>query len=84
MPSAFFRDINFLLKGHTMQLVHPGQCGVCTHFGEHHPNNEQLIQIRTTHKAPETYVDACGRNEDIHLKVTALSGCDGFKPVGHA
>lgn len=67
-----------------MQLVHSGQCGVCTHFGEHHPANEQLIQIRTTKQAPEDYVDTCGKNEDIHLKVTALSGCDGFEPADAA
>ncbi|MGB0766181.1 MAG: hypothetical protein ACPGYV_00565 [Phycisphaeraceae bacterium] len=67
-----------------MQAIHEGQCGVCAHFGEHHPTSEQLVQIRTTHKAPEDYVDECGRNEDISLKVTALSGCNGFEPVGTA
>lgn len=67
-----------------MQMIHEGQCGMCTHFGEHHPDKQQLVQIRTTHKAPEDYIDECGRNENIHLKVTALSGCDGFEPVGTA
>lgn len=84
MPSTFFRFITVLSKGAIMQLVQSGQCGVCTHFGEHHDVNEQLIQIRTTKHAPEDYVDACGKNEDIHLKVTALSGCDGFEPIGNA
>lgn len=67
-----------------MQLVQNGQCGVCSHFGEHHPDNEQLVQIRTTKQAPETYVDECGKNEDINLKVTALSGCAGFEPADAA
>jgi len=67
-----------------MQEVHTGQCGVCSHFGEDHPQKEQLVQIRTTHKAPEDYVDTCGKNDDIHLKVTPLSGCDAFEPVGTA
>jgi hypothetical protein len=72
------------LKGDTMQLVQTGQCGVCAHFGEHHADNEQLIQIRTTKQAPVDYVDECGKNDDIHLKVTALSGCDGFEPADAA
>jgi hypothetical protein len=67
-----------------MQLVQTGQCGVCAHFGEDHPQKEQLVQIRTTKQAPEDYVDTCGKNEDIHLKVTALSGCDGFEPADAA
>lgn len=67
-----------------MQTIHQGQCGMCTHFGEHHPQDQKLVQIRTTHKAPEDYVDSCGKNDDIHLKVTPLSGCDGFEPVGTA
>lgn len=67
-----------------MQLVQNGQCGVCSHFGEHHPTNEQLVQIRTTKQAPVDYVDQCGKNEDISLKVTALSGCAGFEPADAA
>ncbi|MFK7790209.1 MAG: hypothetical protein AB8C95_12050 [Phycisphaeraceae bacterium] len=67
-----------------MQLVQTGQCGVCSHFGEHHPTNAQLIQIRTTKQAPVDYVDECGKNEDISLKVTALSGCAGFEPADAA
>ena len=82
MPAAFF--VHRFMKGNTMQLVQTGQCGVCTHFGEHHAGNEQLVQIRTTHQAPEDYVDECGKNENIHLKVTALSGCDGFEPADAA
>lgn len=71
-------------RGNTMQMITTGQCGMCTHFGEEHPQKEQLVQIRTSKQAPEDYVDMCGKNDDIHLKVTALSGCDGFEPVGTA
>ena len=39
-----------------MQHVDEGQCGLCTHFGESHPNEEKLVRIRTTHEAPETFV----------------------------
>lgn len=67
-----------------MLELHQGQCGLCTHFGEHHPADQQLIQIRQTQKAPEDLVEECGRNDDIHLKVTPISGCDGFEPVGTA
>ncbi|MFN3167695.1 MAG: hypothetical protein ACE37H_11600 [Phycisphaeraceae bacterium] len=67
-----------------MQMIQQGQCGMCTHFGEGHEENDQLVQIRTSKQAPEDYVDTCGKNDDIHLKVTPLSGCDGFEPVAAA
>ncbi|MFI4862232.1 MAG: hypothetical protein ACIAXF_16330 [Phycisphaerales bacterium JB063] len=67
-----------------MLELHAGQCGLCTHFGEDHPQEQQLVQIRTTQKAPENYVESCGRNTSIHLKVTATSGCDGFEPAAAA
>jgi hypothetical protein len=63
--------------------VHDGQCGLCTHFGEHHPNDEKLTQIRITGQAPEDLVDECDlpRHASLHLKVTPISGCDGFEPA---
>lgn len=66
-----------------MLQVHDGQCGVCAHFGEAHANKPELIQVRTKHSAPETMVDECGhpKNASLHLKVTAISGCDGFTPA---
>jgi hypothetical protein len=67
-----------------MQTIHQGQCGMCSHFGEGHEDTQQLVQIRTSKQAPEDYVDTCGKNDDIHLKVTPLSGCDAFEPVGTA
>lgn len=66
-----------------MQQVHFGQCGLCAHFGEHHTAAPQLIEIRTKKSAPEQLVDECGhpRHASLHLKVTPISGCDGFEPA---
>ncbi|HEX9201237.1 MAG TPA: hypothetical protein VF865_16880 [Acidobacteriaceae bacterium] len=64
-----------------MLSVHTGQCGLCTHFGEEHPKSAVLISIRTSKQAPESLVDNCGlpKNASLHLKVTPVSGCDGFE-----
>jgi hypothetical protein len=64
-----------------MLQVHDGQCGLCAHFGEEHQADQQLTQLRTTHKAPETMLEDCGhpKHASLHLKVTPSSGCDGFK-----
>lgn len=64
-----------------MLQVNDGQCGLCTHFGEHHASTKQMFQIRETHRAPEDLVDDCGhpKHSDLHLKVTPISGCDGFE-----
>ncbi len=66
-----------------MISIHDGQCGLCTHFGEHHPEQRQLVQIHRQHEAPEDFVDECGHPQlaTLHLKVTAISGCDGFEPA---
>ena len=66
-----------------MLQVHDGQCGLCSHFGESHAAAIQLAQIRKKHEAPESLVDECGhpRNAPLHLKVTAISRCDGFEPA---
>lgn len=63
--------------------VQDGQCGLCTHFGEEHPQEQKLVQIRSTHQASEEVVDACGhpKHAPLHLMVTANSGCDGFEPA---
>ena len=65
----------------SVQQVHDGQCGLCLHFGESHPRAEQLVSIRKQHQAPEVLVDECGhpRHASLHLKVTPISGCDGFE-----
>lgn len=64
-----------------MQHVHDGQCGLCMHFGESHARDEKLVTIRMKEEAPETLVDECGhpRHASLHLKVTPISGCDGFE-----
>ncbi len=66
-----------------MQQVQDGQCGLCTHFGEEHAPDAQLLQIRQRHEAPETLLDDCGhpRHAALNLKVTPISGCDGFEPA---
>ena len=67
-----------------MQEVHEGQCGLCVHFGEPHDNEApQLHQIHVSHEAPEDLVDDCGhpKHASLHLKVTPISGCDGFEPA---
>ena len=66
-----------------MLSVHDGQCGMCAHFGEDHGNEQRLVQIRREQKAPEDLVDDCGhpRHAALHLKVTPISGCDGFEPA---
>lgn len=66
-----------------MQEIQDGQCGLCTHFGESHPNNEKLVQLRTSHDGPVDLVDECGhpKHASLHLKVTPISGCDGFEPA---
>jgi hypothetical protein len=62
-----------------------GQCGLCAHFGETHTAGPQLMQIRRNHEAPETLLDECGhpRHASLHLKVTPISGCDGFEEINH-
>lgn len=66
-----------------MLQVHDGQCGLCAHFGETHAADHaaNLMQIRTKREAPETLLDDCGhpKHASLHLKVTPISGCDGFE-----
>jgi len=66
-----------------VQQLHEGQCGLCVHFGETHPRTDQLATIRRQHQAPEVLLDDCGhpRHAPLHLKVTPISGCDGFEPA---
>jgi hypothetical protein len=56
------------------------------HFGESHQRDEKLVQIRTSHEGPETLVDKCGhpRHAALNLKVTPISGCEGFSPAAAA
>ena len=69
-----------------MQAVHTGQCGLCGHFGEGHGKTQQLISIVSTHNADEAFLDDCGhpKHASLHLKVSPISGCDGFVPAAAA
>ncbi len=69
-----------------MQTVQNGQCGLCNHFGEHHAKNDVLVNILTTKQAPETFLDDCGhpKHASLHLKVSPMSGCEGFMPAAMA
>lgn len=66
-----------------MLSVHEGQCGLCTHFGEHHRADQEIVQIQMSRKAPENLTEECGLPEhaSLHLIVTPISGCDGFEPA---
>jgi hypothetical protein len=66
-----------------MIQVQTGQCGLCSHFGENHPADKQIIQIRLKHEAPEKLVEECGHPTlaPLHLMVTPISGCAGFEPA---
>jgi hypothetical protein len=70
-----------------MLSVQDGQCGLCAHFGEHMgrqpQQQQQLVQIRTSHKAPDDLVEECGhpQHASLHLMVTPISGCQGFEPA---
>ena len=69
-----------------METVQNGQCGLCTHFGENHEKADVLVSIRSSHQADLKIVDECGhpKNAGMHLKVTPISGCDGFVPAAAA
>jgi hypothetical protein len=70
-----------------MIAVHDGQCGICTHFGEHNQADRQVLtQILSSKQAPELLIEGCGlpKNAAVHLKVTAVSGCDGFHAAARA
>jgi hypothetical protein len=64
-----------------MTQVQDGQCGLCAHFGENHPQDSKIIQIRLKHEAPENLVEECGHpsHAPLHLMVTPISGCAGFQ-----
>jgi hypothetical protein len=65
-----------------METVKNGQCGLCSHFGETH-KSDALVSIVTSHKADVKMLTECGhpKHAALHLKVTPISGCDGFVPA---
>ena len=66
-----------------MLSLHDGQCGLCAHYGEDHAGDQQLVDIRMRHEAPDDLVEECGhpKHAPLHLVVTPISGCDGFEPA---
>ncbi len=67
-----------------MQRVQEGQCGLCAFFGEHNSADQKKIEdIQKKHQAPEDLVEDCEHPQlaGLHLKVTPISGCDGYKPA---
>lgn len=65
-----------------MSEVRDGQCGLCVHFGEHHPlHTGPLLEIRKRHQADDDLIEPCGlpKHRSLHLMVTPHSGCDGFE-----
>ena len=69
-----------------MENLHDGQCGLCGHFGESHAKSDALVTILTSKSAELNLLDDCGhpRHAALHLKVSPISGCDGFVPVSAA
>jgi hypothetical protein len=69
-----------------MASLHDGQCGLCSHFGENHAKTPELVTIMDTKQAELSVLDDCGhpRHAALHLKVSPISGCDGFVPVASA
>ena len=63
-----------------MLHIQQGQCGLCSHFGEGHTNSI-VKKIRSTQEAKEDLIENCGhpKHAPLHLKVTAVSKCDGFE-----
>ena len=69
-----------------MAAIHDGQCGLCQHFGETHSNSDVLVSIVSQKQADVDLLDDCGhpRHAALHLKVSPISGCDGFIPAASA
>lgn len=66
-----------------MIVVREGQCGLCSHFGQHgdEERDARLIEILATRQASETLTASCGNEklQGMHLRVTPASSCDGFE-----
>jgi hypothetical protein len=69
-----------------METIQDGQCGLCSHFGEDHKAGAALVSILSSHQADLKIVDECGhpKHAALHLKVTPISGCDGFVQAASA
>ncbi len=65
-----------------MVKVQEGQCGLCAHFGEPEAGTRlpAILEILSTRQAQETLTAPCTQTQlrGVHLRVTPVSGCDGF------
>lgn len=66
-----------------MFRIQEGQCGLCRYFAASPDAEEQRLQIHQQRQAPENFVGQCRhpQHASLHLRVTAISGCDGFELV---
>jgi len=66
-------------------MYRSSQPDFCKHFGEQH-KTDVLISIVSSHQADLKVLDECGhpKHAALHLKVTPISGCDGFIPAAAA
>lgn len=67
-----------------MQNIHEGQCGLCAFFGQHNMQDQQVLdRIHQQAQAPEDLLEDCEhpQHAGLRLKVTPISGCDGFQPA---
>jgi hypothetical protein len=48
--------------------------------------NSTLVTIMQKQEAPLNLLDECGhpKHSGLHLKVSPISGCDGFEPAARA
>lgn len=69
-----------------MEELQNGQCGLCSHFGENHASSAALVTILNSSQADLRMLDDCGhpRHAALHLRVSAISGCDGFTPAANS
>lgn len=63
--------------------IQEGQCGLCSHFGEHSGETPELEQIRRKKDAPVEIKKECGHpvHSSLKLMVTPISGCQAFEPA---
>ena len=67
-----------------MLQLQPGQCGLCTHFGDNHDASvPQPLNLLAKDESLATKTSDCDHpaHAPLHLKVTPVSGCAGFEPA---
>lgn len=64
--------------------LQPGQCGLCSHFGDNHDAGApRPLTLLTKDEELSTKVSDCDHpaHAPLRLKVTPVSGCAGFEPA---